>query len=230
MVNQTVVVIEDEENLAFTLQYNLEREGYAVRVANDGNAGLELVRTSPPDLLILDVVLPGVSGYDICKLVRRDSDLPILMLTARGEEVDKVIGLELGADDYVTKPFSVRELMARVRALLRRPRASIQTIDSQGILRSGDMEVDTFSHTVRKNGVVVEFRPREFDLLALMVANPGRAYSRDQLLEALWGHDYIGDTRTIDVHVRWLRKKIEEEPSSPRRLVTVRGVGYRFEG
>lgn len=230
MVNQTVVVIEDEENLAFTLQYNLEREGYAVRVANDGNAGLELVRTSPPDLLILDVVLPGVSGYDICKLVRRDSDLPILMLTARGEEVDKVIGLELGADDYVTKPFSVRELMARVRALLRRPRASIQTIVSQVILRSGDMEVDTFSHTVRKNGVVVEFRPREFDLLALMVANPGRAYSRDQLLEALWGHDYIGDTRTIDVHVRWLRKKIEEEPSSPRRLVTVRGVGYRFEG
>jgi len=230
MVNQTVVVIEDEENLAFTLQYNLEREGYAVRVANDGKAGLELVRTSPPDLLILDVVLPGVSGYDICKLVRRDSDLPILMLTARGEEVDKVIGLELGADDYVTKPFSVRELMARVRALLRRPRASIQTIDSQGILRSGDLEVDTFAHTVRKNGVLVEFRPREFDLLALMVANPGRAYSRDQLLEALWGHDYIGDTRTIDVHVRWLRKKIEEEPSSPRRLVTVRGVGYRFEG
>ena len=230
MVKQTVVVIEDEENLAFTLQYNLELEGYAVRVANDGNAGLELVRTSPPDLLILDVVLPGVSGYDICKLVRRDSDLPILMLTARGEEVDKVIGLELGADDYVTKPFSVRELMARVRALLRRPRASIQTIVSQVILRSGDMEVDTFSHTVRKNGVVVEFRPREFDLLALMVANPGRAYSRDQLLEALWGHDYIGDTRTIDVHVRWLRKKIEEEPSSPRRLVTVRGVGYRFEG
>lgn len=230
MADQTVVVVEDEENLAFTLQYNLEREGYAVRVAHDGNAGLELVRTFSPDLLILDVMLPGVSGYDICKLVRRDSDLPILMLTARGEEVDKVVGLELGADDYVTKPFSVRELMARVRALLRRPRASIQTIGSQGTLRSGDLEVDTFSHTVRKNGELVEFRPREFDLLALMVANPGRAYSRDQLLEALWGQDYIGDTRTIDVHVRWLRKKIEEEPSSPRRLVTVRGVGYRFEG
>ncbi|MDA1036223.1 MAG: response regulator transcription factor [Chloroflexi bacterium] len=230
MAEHTVLIVEDEENLAVALRYNLEREGYEVRVATDGTAGLQIALTTSPDLLILDVMLPGMSGYDICKEVRRKSDVPILMLTARGEEVDKVVGLELGADDYVTKPFSVRELMARVRALLRRPRTGSSTTGLQEPIRSGDLEVDPVSHVARKGGEVLELKPREFDLLGLMVANPGRAYTRNQLLETLWGHDYVGDSRTVDVHIRWLRKKIEEDPSVPRRLVTVRGVGYRFEG
>ena len=230
MADQTVLVVEDEENLAVALRYNLVREGYSVRVANDGSAGLEIARSTSPDLIILDVMLPGISGYDICKEIRRESDVPILMLTARGEEVDKVVGLELGADDYVTKPFSVRELMARVRALLRRPRGSVADASLPKTAKSGDLEIDNVSHVVRKNGVAIELKPREFDLLALLVANPGRAYTRDQLLNALWGRDYIGDARTVDVHVRWLRRKIEDEPSNPQRLVTLRGVGYRFEG
>ena len=166
MADQTVLVVEDEENLAVALRYNLVREGYSVRLANDGSAGLEIARSTSPDLIILDVMLPSISGYDICREIRRESDVPILMLTARGEEVDKVVGLELGADDYVTKPFSVRELMARVRALLRRPRSSVAGTSLPKTAKSGDLEIDNVSHVVRKNGVAIELKPREFDLLA----------------------------------------------------------------
>ena len=229
----TVLVVEDEENLLEALRYNLEREGYAVNTAIDGEQALLSARDSAPDLVILDVMLPQLDGFEICRILRRRSDVPILMLTARGEEIDRVVGLELGADDYVTKPFSVRELMARVRNLLRRShRAPSATDDASpaDILRSGDLEIDSVSHIVRLNGELLELKPREFDLLALLAKNKARAFTRDQILERLWGHDYYGDSRTVDVHIRWLREKIEPQPSKPVRIVTIRGVGYRFDG
>ena len=229
----TVLVVEDEENLLEALRYNLEREGYAVNTAIDGEQALLSARDSAPDLVILDVMLPQLDGFEICRILRRRSDVPILMLTARGEEIDRVVGLELGADDYVTKPFSVRELMARVRNLLRRShRAPSATDDASpaDILRSGDLEIDSVSHIVRLNGDLLELKPREFDLLALLAKNKARAFTRDQILERLWGHDYYGDSRTVDVHIRWLREKIEPQPSKPVRIVTIRGVGYRFDG
>ena len=229
----TVLVVEDEENLLEALRYNLEREGYAVNTAIDGEQALLSARDSAPDLVILDVMLPQLDGFEICRILRRRSDVPILMLTARGEEIDRVVGLELGADDYVTKPFSIRELMARVRNLLRRShRAPSATDDASpaDILRSGDLEIDSVSHIVRLNGDLLELKPREFDLLALLAKNKARAFTRDQILERLWGHDYYGDSRTVDVHIRWLREKIEPQPSKPVRIVTIRGVGYRFDG
>lgn len=229
----TVLVVEDEENLLEALRYNLEREGYAVNTAIDGEQALLSARDSTPDLVILDVMLPQLDGFEICRILRRRSDVPILMLTARGEEIDRVVGLELGADDYVTKPFSVRELMARVRNLLRRSHRAPSAADDASpadILRSGDLEVDSVSHIVRLNGDLLELKPREFDLLALLAKNKARAFTRDQILERLWGHDYYGDSRTVDVHIRWLREKIEPQPSKPVRIVTIRGVGYRFDG
>ena len=235
----TVLVVEDEENLLEALRYNLEREGYAVQTAADGEQALNAARAVRPELVILDVMLPRLDGFEVCRILRRESDVPILMLTARGEEIDRVVGLELGADDYVTKPFSIRELMARVRNMLRRSAANAAaaataTSDSApadaDILRSGDLEIDSTSHIVRRGGVRLELKPREFDLLALLAKNKARAFTRDQILERLWGHDYYGDSRTVDVHVRWLREKIEPEPSKPVRIVTIRGVGYRFDG
>ena len=229
----TVLVVEDEENLLEALRYNLEREGYAVNTAIDGEQALLSARDSVPDLVILDVMLPQLDGFEICRILRRRSDVPILMLTARGEEIDRVVGLELGADDYVTKPFSVRELMARVRNLLRRSHRAPSAMDDASpadILRSGDLEIDSVSHIVRLNGDLLELKPREFDLLALLAKNKARAFTRDQILERLWGHDYYGDSRTVDVHIRWLREKIEPQPSKPVRIVTIRGVGYRFDG
>ena len=230
--NQKVLVVEDEENLVEALRYNLEREGYAVLTAMDGEKGLELARGSNPDLIILDVMLPRLDGFEVCRILRRDVNTPILMLTAKGEEVDRIVGLELGADDYVTKPFSMRELLARVRAMLRRSRMTSETLFSTGVesYTAGDLEVDLSSHTARLGSVTLDLKPREFDLLTLLVSNRGRAITRDQILERLWGYDYIGDTRTVDVHVRWLREKIEAEPGSPKRIITIRGVGYRFEG
>ena len=202
-----------------------------MHVAEDGQAALELARRHAPDLIILDVMLPELDGFEVCRILRRESEVPILMLTAKGEEIDRVVGLELGADDYVTKPFSTRELMVRVRNMLRRTSmVSAATHDAPNVLAAGDLVIDLVSHTVRRDGEPIYCRPREFDLLSLLVANKGRALSRDEILDRLWGHDYIGDTRTVDVHVRWLREKIEPEPASPRRIVTVRGFGYRFDG
>ena len=170
-------------------------------------------------------------GLEVCRILRREIDVPILMLTAKGEEIDRVVGLELGADDYITKPFSMRELVARVRAVLRRSGSpsDARTPRTKEVLRSGDLELDQTSHTVTLRGAPINLKPREFELLALFVTNRGRAFTRDQILERLWGHDFIGDTRTVDVHVRWLRQKIEHEPGSPKRIITVRGVGYRFD-
>ena len=228
----TVLVVEDEPNLLAALEYTLEQEGYVVLTAIDGESGLHLARTWEPDVLILDVMLPSLDGFEICRIIRRESDIPILMLTARGEEVDRVVGLELGADDYVTKPFSMRELLARIRSLLRRasPPTSIGSQNESEVLRSGDLIIDLASHSATLEDKPLEMKPREFSLLSLLAANRGRAFTRDQILERLWGHDYIGDSRTVDVHVRWLREKIEPEPSRPKRIVTIRGVGYRFDG
>ena len=232
MAEGTVLIIEDEENLQEALKYNLEREGYEVLTASDGVRGLGLAREKRPDLVILDVMLPQLDGLEVCRILRREQDTPIIMLTAKGEEVDRVVGLELGADDYITKPFSMRELLARLRTVLRRTRnhAHDDALPSSEVFTSGDLEVDLASHIVTLAGKELELKPREFDLLALLVANKGRAFTRDQILERLWGQDYIGDTRTVDVHIRWIRQKLEAEPGSPHRIITIRGVGYRFQG
>jgi DNA-binding response OmpR family regulator len=233
MSDGTVLVVEDEENILEALRYNLEREGYVVYTASDGEDGLNLARSSKPDLVILDVMLPKMDGFEICRILRGEMDVPIIMLTARGEEVDRVVGLELGADDYVTKPFSMREFMVRVRNMLRRVKLTSQSqsgLPDGDVLVAGDLEMDLASHIVRRDGTAIDMKPREYDLLALLVKNSGRVFSRDQLLQQLWSQDYYGDSRTVDVHVRWLREKIEKNPSKPERIVTVRGVGYRFDG
>lgn len=226
----TILIVEDDPNLLHTLQYNLNQEGYATLTAADGEAGLRMASRMSPDLVILDVMLPGLDGFEACRILRRQSEAPVIMLTARGEEHDRVRGLE-HADDYVTKPFSMPELLARVRNLIRR--ASSQASDFPGhseIIRSGDLTIDQISHSVTLGDKTIEMKPREFSLLTLLASNKGRAFTRNQILERLWGHDYIGDSRTVDVHVRWIREKIELDPSKPRRIVTIRGLGYRFDG
>jgi DNA-binding response OmpR family regulator len=234
LTQRSVLVVEDEENILEAIKYNLEREGYEVRTAIDGGNGLEQARQFSPDLVILDIMLPTMDGFEICRILRRETDIPILILTARGEEIDRVVGLELGADDYVTKPFSMRELTARVRNMLRRAQSANEAAQTANavsdIIKVGNLEVDITSHTASLDDKPLEMKPREFELLALLASNKGRAFTRDQILERLWGHDYIGDTRTVDVHVRWLREKIEENPGKPVRIVTIRGVGYRFDG
>lgn len=233
MTNKIVVlVVEDEINLLEAIKYNLEKEGFVVETATDGEEGLELVQSARPDLMVLDIMLPKMDGLEVCRIIRKQSLVPILMLTARSQEIDRVVGLEIGADDYVTKPFSMRELMARVRALLRRSKvvdASKKETPNKLIV-SGNLTVDTDSHVARLRDQPLQLKPREFKLLALLASNKGRALSRNHILERLWGHDYFGDMRTVDVHIRWLREKVEIDPANPRRIVTVRGVGYRFEG
>ena len=228
----TVLVVEDEPNLLAALEYSLEQEGYDTLTATNGEAGLRIAMTGTPDLVILDVMLPSLDGMEVCRILRRESNVPIIMLTAKSEEIDRVVGLELGADDYVTKPFSMRELLARIRNLLRRASRAIPSEFSSRseTIESENLVVDLTSHSASLNDAPLDMKPREFSLLALLMANRGRAFTRDQILERLWGHDYIGDSRTVDVHVRWLREKIEPDPSSPRRIVTIRGVGYRFDG
>ncbi len=223
-----ILVVDDEPTLVATLQYNLEREGYEVVTAADGESGLSAARDTRPDVIVLDLMLPGLDGLDVCRILRREMTVPILMLTAKTEEVDKVVGLELGADDYVTKPFSMRELLARVRALLRRAEAPAAA--GPDTLIQGDLRVDLRRRQASRGGQPLPLKPREFDLLAFFLSNHGRAFTREQLLSEIWGFDFAGDTRTVDVHIRWLREKIEDEPAKPTRLITVRGVGYRFEG
>jgi DNA-binding response OmpR family regulator len=226
-LNRTVLVVDDEPTLVATLKYNLERDGYRVVTAGDGEAALRLARAERPDLLILDLMLPLMDGLDVCRILRREMALPILMLTARTEEVDKVVGLELGADDYVTKPFGMRELIARVHALLRRSEGN--AVDDSDMITSGDLVIDLKRREASRAGVTLELKPKEFELLLFFVRNKGRAFTREQLLRDVWGYDFYGDSRTVDVHVRWLRQKIETDPAKPVRLVTIRGTGYRFE-
>jgi len=222
-----VLVVDDEPTLVAALRYNLERDGFQVLEAGDGESALHLARSQSPDLVILDVLLPGLDGFEVCRRLRRESAVPIIMLTAKGEEMDRVVGLELGADDYVPKPFSMRELLARVRALLRRAEGA--TAQATSIV-SGDLRLDLRRRQVFRNEVPLPLKPKEFDLLAFFMRHRGRAFSREELLEQVWGYDYAGDSRTVDVHVRWLREKIEETPGKPTRIITVRGLGYRFEG
>jgi len=224
---KNVLVIEDEPTLVATLRYNLEREGHKVLTATDGEAGLSLARSQRPDVVLLDLMLPGMGGLELCRILRRETTVPILILTAKAEETDKVVGLELGADDYVTKPFSMRELMARVGALLRR--AELLPSTERETLTAGELEVDLRRRQVSRGGNELVLKPKEYELLVFLMKNRGRAFTREQLLDHVWGYDFAGDTRTVDVHVSWLRQKVESEPSKPTRLITVRGVGYRFD-
>lgn len=227
----TIAIVEDEANIVELIKYNLDREGYKTISANNGRRGLELVRQELPDLVILDLMLPELDGLSVCKQLRSDPQtklIPIIILTAKSEEADRVLGLEMGADDYVTKPFSPRELVARVRAVLRRS-GSVDEEEPE-VIENGVIRIDLRQHLVKVRGTEVELTPKEFDFLKLLLLNPGRAFTREFLLEHLWGYEYFGDTRTVDVHVRRLRQKIEDDPANPEYLETVRGVGYRFRG
>ena len=234
MVGGRVLVVEDDRTLLEVLHYNLKQQGYDVLTAADGAAGLDAARSGKPDLVILDVMLPKMDGYEVCRILRRETTVPIMMLTAKTEETDRVVGLEVGADDYVTKPFSMRELMARVRAMLRRAEM-MKTEAMSGAqapaprLKAGDFEIDAARHKVSRGGVAVDLSRMEFALLEFLARNQGQVFSRDHLLEKVWGYDFAGDTRTVDVHMSWLRHKIEADPAHPKHLVTVRGVGYKFE-
>lgn len=231
MTGTKILIVEDDTNLLATLKYNLNKENYNIVTATDGAEALEVARKEKPDLIVLDIMLPSLSGYEVCRILRKDTTVPILMLTAKTEEVDKVVGLEIGADDYMTKPFSMRELLARVRAMLRRTEmARPQTVTEPELLKLNDLEIDIGRHRVFLKGSELELSPKEFDLLAFLTRNKGFVFSREHLLEKVWGYDYAGDTRTVDVHVRWLRQKIESNPANPKRLVTVRGTGYKLEG
>jgi two-component system response regulator RegX3 len=224
-----ILVVEDEEALADTVRYNLEREGYAVTLAADGRRAIERFHAEPPALIILDLMLPELSGLDVCRMIRAESDVPIIMVTAKDSEADKVAGLELGADDYVTKPFSVRELISRVRANLRRSRQqAIPAEPVEEVLTGGAVRMDVARHEVSVGGDPVAFPPKEFELLETLLRRKGRLLTRDFLIEEVWGPDYFGDTKTLDVHVKRLRRKIERDPHHPVHLVTVRGLGYKF--
>ncbi|MFW6195206.1 MAG: response regulator [Chloroflexota bacterium] len=227
------MVVEDDPSLLEALRYNLAAEGYDVDAVVDGGDAMKRARDSEPDLILLDLMLPGMNGLDVCRALRQaGAYAPILMLTARDSEVDRVVGLEVGADDYVTKPFSMRELMARVAATLRRAelyRARKVEEDDSEVLEFDGLVIDTGKRAVILDGAAVDLRPKEFDLLAYLASRPGRPFTRDALLSNVWGYDYSGDSRTVDVHVRWLRRKIERDPANPQRLLTMRGVGYRFQ-
>ena len=230
MTKGSILLVEDEENIREALKYILTQENYSVTIASDGSEGLSLAQELNPDLILLDVMLPEIDGMELCKIIRRASDVPIIMLTARSEEVDKVLGLEIGADDYITKPFSKHELLARIRAVLRRVTSNTEQHEvTSEILQSGKITLNKKSHIVTIHGINLDFSPREFSLLQLLMENQNRALSRDQMLELIWGEDWYGDTRTVDVHVRWIRQKIEVDSANPKIIVTVRGVGYRFD-
>ena len=232
----SILIVEDEPALQSTLAYNLKKEGYKVEVAGDGRAGVDSARRLKPDLIVLDLMLPELDGYEVARIVRSEMTAAILMLTARAEEIDRVVGLEVGADDYLTKPFSMRELLARVKALLRRTRlireekAQLGFATAAEKMTFGNLVIDTARREVTQDEAPLRLKPKEYDLLLFLAQHKGRMLSREFILERVWGWDFIGDSRTVDVHVRWLRQKIEPDPSAPQRIVTVRGGGYRFEG
>lgn len=237
-----ILVVEDEPNLLEALEYNLTRQGYQVFTSASGLDAVDIARKEQPDMVLLDIMLPGIDGFEICRLLRQETNVPILFLTARTEEIDKIVGLEVGADDYLTKPFSMRELSARIKAQLRRVRLIREEVSSQEdghAVSNGaqgsrfvfdDLVIDTDRREVLRENTRLQLKPMEFDLLVYLARNRNLVLSRDQILEQVWGWDYNGGSRTVDVHVRWLREKIEKEPANPQRILTVRGIGYRFEG
>jgi two-component system OmpR family response regulator len=225
-----ILIVEDDVNLLRTLEYNLRREGYEVLTATDGTKALDTASSEKPGLVVLDIMLPGLNGFEVCRILRKQTTVPILMLTARDEEVDKIVGLEIGADDYMTKPFSMRELLARIKAMLRRTEMEALTSDDENLLKIANIKIDVARRKVSLGQSQLQLTPKEFDLLVFLAKNRGIVFSREQLLEKVWGYDYAGDTRTIDVHIRWLREKIEKNPARPQWLITVRGVGYKLEG
>jgi DNA-binding response OmpR family regulator len=226
-------VVDDEPTLVQTIAYNLRREGFDVLTANDGQEALRKARDDEPDFIILDLMLPGIDGLEVCRRLRRESNVPILMLTAKDSELDRVVGLELGADDYVVKPFSMRELVARVKAGLRRAQFlqdEAKQVEPPSVMVSGDLRIDLARRQVTLADRVLALKPKEFDLLAYLLQNKGLALTRQQILERVWGYDYLGDSRTVDVHIRWLRAKLDDVSGGAQRITTLRHVGYRFEG
>jgi DNA-binding response OmpR family regulator len=236
---EKILVVDDEISLQETLAYNLKKQGYEVQTTGDGTEALEMAREMEPDLIVLDVMLPGLDGFEVCRILRREMTTPVLMLTARDDEIDRVVGLEVGADDYMAKPFSMRELLARVKAMLRRVRLIREEVSTAEddeskakpkILGFDNLVIDMNRREITVDGDVVAFKPKEYELLTFLAQHRGQVLSREFILERVWGWDFIGDSRTVDVHVRWLREKIESDPANPRRIITVRGAGYRFEG
>ncbi|NSB16429.1 winged helix-turn-helix domain-containing protein [Clostridium beijerinckii] len=229
MANEKILIVDDEEHIIELLHFNLVNAGYEVLSANNGIDAVKIAKAEKPSLLLLDLMLPGMDGFDVCKEIKRDSEMKktsIIMLTAKGEELDKILGLELGADDYITKPFSVRELLARVKAVLRRTSSFNEAEDD--VYNSENLKVDFERHEVYVNDRKVDLTLKEFELLQILIKNKGRILKRETLLDKIWGYEYIGETRTVDVHIRYLRKKIEEDDKNPRFIETIRGVGYRF--
>lgn len=227
MSQYKILIVDDEEHIQELIKFNLENNGYKAICCDNGIDALELAKSEKPDLILLDVMLPGIDGYDVCKEIRKDnsiSNMPIIMITAKSEELDKILGLELGADDYITKPFSIRELLARVKAVLRR--TSILPIDKS--YKFDNILVDFEKHEATKNGKKVELTLKEFEVLEILIKNKGRVITREFLLDKVWGYEYIGETRTVDVHIRHLRQKIEDDDKNPKYIETIRGVGYRF--
>jgi DNA-binding response OmpR family regulator len=234
---EKILVVEDEPALQETLSYNLEKQGYEVETVGDGQLAVETARKFTPDLILLDIMLPGMDGFEVCKILRREMNVPILMLTARDDEIDRVVGLEVGADDYLSKPFSMRELVARVKAQLRRTQVirdelqKMQTTEPvPKTLTFDNLVINLTRREVTLDDKVMALKPQEYDLLEFFTKHRGQMLSREIILERVWGWEYVGDSRTVDVHVRWLRQKIERDPANPTRIVTVRGGGYRFEG
>jgi DNA-binding response OmpR family regulator len=234
-MSKKILVVEDEPTLLETLLYNLKREGYTVEGVSDGHIALKTAREQTPDLIVLDIMLPGIDGLEITRILRQEMTIPVLMLTARDGEIDRVLGLEIGADDYLTKPFSMREMLARVKALLRRVRIDQERVASKSgrvaeKFEFGNLIINLTRLEVTLDEKVLALKPKEYELLLYLARHRGQVMSRDNILERVWGWDFSGGSRTVDVHVRWLRKKIEADPSNPVRIVTIRGVGYRFEG
>ena len=230
-----ILVVEDDQTLQETLAYNLNKQGYEVLTTADGKSAIEIAHQSEPDLIVLDIMLPVMDGFEVCRILRQEINVPILMLTAKDDEIDRVIGLEMGADDYITKPFSMREFLARVKAQLRRVRLIREEMHNDNSLTQesidfGNLTLDLNRREVLLNAKPLSLKPKEFDLLLFLARHRGQVLSREFLLERVWGWEFIGGSRTVDVHIRWLREKIEEFPSEPKRIITVRGTGYRFEG
>ncbi len=226
MGNELVLVVDDEKTLVKALSFNLEKEGFRVEQAYDGEEALNKVFEIKPDIVVLDLMLPEVDGFEVCRRIRKKLDVPIIMLTARGEDIDKVLGLELGADDYLTKPFNSRELVARIKAILRR--STVRDEENRKLIQIGKLQVDLLQHRVRMGDQEISLTSKEFALLSFLASNAGNVYSREQLLEQVWGYDYYGDVRTVDVHIRHLREKLEKDPGNPELIITVWGTGYKI--